>query len=127
MDILSTNSMQMMEKSLDFLWTKQEVILNNITNVETPDFKPQYVTFEESLKNAIEQRADEDGAVSNAQSAIGSAEIKVHTAEVSTRLDDNGVNITEQNIELARNAIQLQYLMDSISNDFSILRTAIKG
>ncbi len=127
MEILSTNSMQMMEKSLDFLWTKQEVILNNITQVETPDFKPQYVTFEESLKNAIEQRADENGVVRDSQTAINSAEIKVHTAEVSTRLDDNGVNITEQNIELARNALQLQYLMDSISNDFNILRTAIKG
>ncbi len=127
MEILSTNSMQMMEKSLDFLWTKQEVILNNIANVETPDYKPQYVTFEESLRSAIEQRADENGVVRGSQSAINSAEITVHTAEVSTRLDDNGVNITEQNIELARNALQLQYLMDSISNDFNILRTAIKG
>ncbi len=127
MEILNTSSMEMMQKSLDFLWEKQSVILNNIANVETPDFKMQYVTFEESLKSAIEASADENGNVRNADRAIGSAQIEVHTAEVSTRLDDNGVNITEQNIELARNAYQMQYLMDSISNDFTILRTAIKG
>ena len=42
-------------------------------------------------------------------------------------MDDNGVNITEQAVELARNGYQLQYVMDSISSDFSILRTAIRG
>ncbi len=127
MDILSTSSMNMMEKSLDYLWQKQEVILNNITNVETPNYKMQYVTFEESLRDAIERQTDSDGNVKRADQAIGSSQIQVHTAEISTRLDDNGVNITEQNIELSRNAYQLQYLMDSISNDFSVLRTAIRG
>jgi flagellar basal-body rod protein FlgB len=42
-------------------------------------------------------------------------------------MDDNGVNITEESVELARNAYQIQYVMQSINNRLSILRTAISG
>ena len=59
--------------------------------------------------------------------AIEHSQLEVHQAQESTRMDDNGVNITEQAVELARNGYQLQYVMDSISSDFSILRTAIRG
>ena len=47
--------------------------------------------------------------------------------EESTRLDDNGVNVTEQMVELVRNAYQLQYVMNSISTDLATLRTAVRG
>lgn len=40
-------------------------------------------------------------------------------------MDDNGVDITAQSVELARNGYQMQYVMDAISSDFSILRAAI--
>jgi flagellar basal-body rod protein FlgB len=42
-------------------------------------------------------------------------------------MDDNGVNITEESVEMIRNAYQLQYVMSSINSQFSILRTAITG
>jgi flagellar basal-body rod protein FlgB len=42
-------------------------------------------------------------------------------------MDDNGVNVTEQSVELVRNAYQLQYTMQAISGDFAALGTAISG
>ena len=51
----------------------------------------------------------------------------IHEAQESTRLDDNGVNITEQSVELARNGYQIQYVMDALSNDISTIRAVIRG
>ena len=42
-------------------------------------------------------------------------------------MDGNGVNLTEQGVELARNTYQIQYAMNAVNSDLSILRTAIKG
>ena len=50
MELLGHNSLLMLEKSMDFLWTKQAAILDNISNAETPNYKTKVVTFEESLR-----------------------------------------------------------------------------
>lgn len=118
----------MMRRSMEYLWTKQSCILDNIANVETPGYKTKYVTFEESLEDAIRSTVQKQGGgVSSVRQAIEDTSIQVLEAEESTRMDDNGVNITEQAVELARNGYQLQYVMDAISSDFSLLRKAIGG
>lgn len=128
MGLLENNTALMLQRSMNFLWTKQSCILDNITNAETPNYKTKYATFEESLDNAIRQAAGEkQGKNAAFREAIEDSQLEVHQAQESTRMDDNGVNITEQAVELARNGYQLQYVMDSISSDFSILRTAIRG
>lgn len=128
MGLLESNSALMLQRSMNFLWTKQSCILDNIANAETPNYKTKYATFEESLDNAIRQAAGEkQGKNAAFREAIEDSQLEVHQAQESTRMDDNGINITEQAVELARNGYQLQYVMDSISSDFSILRTAIRG
>ena len=128
MGLLENNTALMLQRSMNFLWTKQSCILDNIANAETPNYKTKYATFEESLDNAIRRAAGEkQGKNAAFREAIEDSQLEVHQAQESTRMDDNGVNITEQAVELARNGYQLQYVMDSISSDFSILRTAIRG
>ncbi len=128
MEVLNSNSMLMMQKSLDYLWQNQTCILDNISNVETPGYKAKYATFEDALNNAILSTSETDNISRNARRAIEGAEIEILTAEnESTRMDDNGVNITEQSVELARNAYQIQYVMNAITQDFTMLRAAIKG
>ncbi|MCC2258275.1 flagellar biosynthesis protein FlgB [Intestinimonas aquisgranensis] len=128
MDSIMQASDLMMRRSMEYLWTKQRCILDNIANVETPGYKTKYVTFEESLEDAIRSAAQkESGGASSIRQAVEDATIQVLEAEESTRMDDNGVNITEQAVEMARTGYQLQYVMDAISSDFSLLRKAIGG
>ena len=54
-------------------------------------------------------------------------EIVVAEQQEATRMDDNGVNVTEQSVEMVRNAYQLQYVMNAISSDLARLRSAIGG
>lgn len=127
MDFLSSNSMLLMQKSMDFLWTKQAAISNNIANAETPGYKAKVVTFEENLREKLEQALSSNTPRVSARRVIGESEISVMEAAESTRMDGNGVNTTEQMVELVRNAYQLQYVMNSISTDLATLRIAVRG
>lgn len=127
MEGLTSNSALMLQQSMRFLWTKQSCILDNLANVETPGYQRKYATFEEALDSAI-RRADGGGSgYAGMRAAIANTEVQVHEAPDSTRMDENGVNITEQMVEVARNGYQLQYVQRAISTDFGILRTAIGG
>lgn len=127
MDFLSSNSMLLMQKSMDFLWTKQAAISDNIANAETPNYKAKVVTFEENLREKLEQALSSNTPRVSARRVIRDSEISVMEAAESTRMDGNGVNTTEQMVELVRNAYQLQYVMNSISTDLATLRIAVRG
>lgn len=127
-DFFTSNSMIMLERAAGFQWAKQRAILDNISNAETPNYKAKYVTFEEALRASIRSAA-QGGVVPGAmRSAISSTSPVVHTAtEESTRMDDNGVNVAEQSMELIRNAYQVQHVYRAISSDMSRLLIAIRG
>jgi flagellar basal-body rod protein FlgB len=127
MDFLSSNSMLMMEKSMGFLWTKQAAVLDNISNAETPNYKTKVVTFEESLRDKLTAASQGTQAKQAVRKVLEGSDFAVTESQEETRMDDNGVNVTEQSVELVRNSYQLQYVMQAISSNLSILRTAIQG
>lgn len=127
MDVLTSNSLRMLEKSMGFLWTKQTAILDNIVNAETPGYKPKVVTFEEQLRNRMEAALGRINPKQAVREALESAEVTVTEPQESTRADENGVNVTEQNVELLRNTYQMQYVMNAITSDLAVLRTAVRG
>lgn len=127
MVFLTNNSGLMMEKSMNFLWAKQAAILDNIANAETPNYKAKVVTFEESLKEKLEAAREDVTPGKAVRRVLEESDFYVEEQQEVTRMDDNGVNVTEQSAEMIRNAYQLQYVMQSISSDLSRLRTAVKG
>ena len=127
MNILGSNSDLLMEKSMGYLWAKQAAILDNIANAETPNYKPKVVTFEESLKALLDEAQDDKVSASEIREILQSSSFYTEEQMESTRLDDNGVNVTEQSAEMIRNAYQLQYTMSAINNDLARLRPAVRG
>lgn len=132
-DFFSSNSMLMLERAAQFQWTKIGAISDNVSNGDTPNYKAKYVTFEEALRSSIQQAAaGRTAAGQSAQGAIraaiaGSSPV-VHTAELeSARMDENGVNIAEQQVELTRTAYQMQHIYRAISSDMSRVLVAIRG
>ena len=128
MDFLSSNSMLLLEKSMGFLWTKQAALLDNIANAETPNYKTKVVTFEEGLRAKL-QRAASQGtkAKQSVRQVLEESEFAVIEPQDSTRMDDNGVDTTEQMVEMIRNAYQQQYVYQAINKSYSILRMAVRG
>ena len=112
---------------MGFLWAKQTAILDNIINAETPNYKPKVVTFEEALRDRLQSALGAPDSRRAVQTALEDAQITVTETQESTRADGNGVNITEQNVELLRNTYQMQYVMNAITSDLAVLRTAVRG
>lgn len=127
MDFLTNNSFLMMEKAMGYLWTKQAAILDNIANAETPNYKPKVVTFEERLRDRLDKARASATPRTSVREVLEESEFAVTEQLDTTRMDDNGVNVTEQSIEMIRNAYQLQYVMNAINTDLSTLRTAVRG
>lgn len=128
MDILTSNSALLLEKSVGFLWTKQAAILDNIANAETPNYKAKVVTFEESIRSRLERAAARpEGAKESVRDILEDPEVTVFEAREQERMDDNGVDTTEQMVELIRNAYQQQYVYQAINKHYSILRMAVNG
>ena len=127
MDILSSNSELLLEKSMGFLWTKQAAILDNIANIETPNYKAKTVTFEESLRDRLESAGRASAPRKAVREILEDAEFAVFEPQEAVRMDENDVNITEQSVEMIRNAYQMQYVMQSINNNLSLLQTVVRG
>lgn len=129
---ITSNSLRMMERSLDFLWAKQAAHLDNVANAETPGYKVKTVTFEERFLQRLQQaRAEAVRLQTNPRveyrKAIENAGWSVMEDNEITRMDENGVNVTEQSLEAIRTAYQMQYALQAISSDLSTLRAAITG
>lgn len=128
MDFLRSNSMVMMERSMDFLWTKQAAIMDNIANAETPNYKAKVVTFEQNLTQKLQQAATVGKrSRENVRQVLENADFAVYDIDEAKRMDDNGVDATEQMVEMVRNAYQQQYLYNAINKSYSILRMAVRG
>lgn len=128
MDLLSSNSQLLMEKSMGYLWAKQAAILDNIANAETPKYKAKVVTFEESIRTQLEEAASRpQGAGKAVREILEDSGFTVFEAQEQTRMDDNGINVTSEMTEMIRNAYQQQYLYQAINKHYGLLRMAIKG
>lgn len=127
-NLLYTNSQLMLERAMNFQWTKQETLLDNIVNADTPGYKAKYVTFEEALRDNLRRAQVGETPVSTMRGVLKAAQPTVRTAEdESFRMDENGVNVAEQQMELVRNAYQIQHVYNALNSDMQRLLMAIRG
>ena len=91
-DWMSSNSMRMLQSSMRYLWTNQAVLMDNIVNADTPNYKVKYVTFEDTFKAKIEAAAAQPKLRGQAmRQAVGFDSPQIKDAEdQSYRMDDNG-------------------------------------
>ena len=126
MNYMFGNSISMSQKSLEFLWAKQVVISQNLTNVDTPGYKAKYVTFEDVYQNRLKlARAAKTPA--QTRSIIENSYYSINEKDSSARLDENNVNADAEEVEMARAQLQYQYVLNAVNSDFSGLRSVIKG
>ena len=126
MNKLFGNSINIAQKSLDYLWKKQSVITDNIANQDIPGYKSRYVTFEDELRSNLAKASQTDEK--DYVKAVENTDFRINTTEnESARMDGNNVNPDAEYVELARTTIQYQYAIRAVSDEFARLRSAIKG
>ena len=125
MKSIFSNSIRMTEKTLDFLWKRQEVISNNIANDSTPGNKAKILTFEHNLKRSLRTASrDPEGlgrTIDNLKMEI------IDNNSGSTRLDQNNVSLDAEFVEQARTGLQYQYATRAVNDELMRLKSVIKG
>ena len=129
------DKVNLLQKGLDASWKRNEVIMNNIANVSTPGFKSSSVGFEEEMKRAL--AADGHGFTAKvtrpehyqfaSNSAADIQPTVVQNTDTNYRHDENNVDIDYENVELAKNTIWYDTLIEKISSEFKKLKTVING
>lgn len=119
------NYINVLDKAADASWKRNEIINNNIANVDTPGYKRKDVQFESYLMSALMGDNSLDKRVAEAN--LNSLEATVYTdnTNLSYRLDGNNVDIDTENTYLAENQIRYYSLLDSMTQEFSRLKSVL--
>lgn len=119
------NYINVLQQAADASWLRNTILTNNIANVDTPNYKRQDVQFETYLIEQLAGGDTMDCYVNDMDLSTLEPTIYTDQANLSYRLDGNNVDIDTENAELAKNQIKYNVMADSISQEFSRLRTAI--
>lgn len=120
------NYVNVLDKAADAGWTRNSILTNNISNVDTPNYKRKDVQFESYLVDALSGTDDLDSTVSDLELDQLNATTYTDQANLSYRMDGNNVDIDTENVELAKNQLKYYALMDSMSQEFSRMKTALR-
>lgn len=116
-----------LDKAADASWTRSECINNNLANVDTPGYKRQDIDFSSVLAEELGhyKYVSLDQKVRNLNLNHLNASVYTDYANYSYREDRNNVDIDTEEVERASETIKYQTLTDSISQEFSRLKTAM--
>ena len=124
-----------MQKSLDIIAKRMEITSQNISNVNTPHYKAKKLEFENLLLQKIEETKDshalrlrlkKSGETQTLEKYLNSVSPKIYTDDsTEMKIDGNNVDIDHENLELAKIQLQYNYMVRKITDEFSLLRTAI--
>lgn len=122
------NFINVLDKAADAAWKRNEILSNNIANVSTPNYKRKDIEFESYLAAEIKGTA----SVHSLRKAVGHVDVdglrmRTYTdrSGLSYRLDGNNVDIDSENVELASNQIKYNGLIESITSEFNMLKSAM--
>ncbi len=119
------NYINVLEKAADASWMRDSAISNNIANVDTPGYKRKDVYFEDFLRLAVAGGESLDDQIANADLDVLSGMTYTDYEHVSYRIDGNNVDIDTENVDLAKNQIKYYTLVDSITQEFSRLKSVL--
>lgn len=120
------NYINVLEKAADAGWTRNSLISNNIANVDTPGYKRKDMHFEDYLMNAVTDGDSLDDNIADVDLDTLTGTTYTDYGTVSYRLDGNNVDIDTESAELAKNQIKYYTMLDSISQEFSRLKSVMK-
>ena len=114
MSLVDNNLLGQIEKFLDLSAVRQELIVSNMANVDTPHYRTRDIDFQSELRKA-------DAALSE------SARPEVHDVPgLIERPDGNNVSMDREGLELAKTQLQFQVGVQFMRHEFQRLMTAIR-
>lgn len=124
MKIINNSNLNLLNKSMDGLWLRQQITMENIANYSTPGYKSKFVEFENLLKASLNNLGEKTSSEINEK--INASDILIQENEdQSLRLDGNNVDLEKENLQLAKTQLQYMYTVTEINSYFSKLKSVI--
>jgi flagellar basal-body rod protein FlgB len=130
---LFDNTISLLSRSLDLRSRKHELILENVANADTPNYKPFEMNVEEALRRQTQEAPplqlertdarDLPGRPMNDESAAGI--VSAGDDPLLLRGDHNGVDIDAEMSALAKNSLLYKASAQIVGTKFKWLRDAI--
>lgn len=120
------NYINVLEKACDAGWMRNAAISNNIANVDTPGYKRKDVDFESYLQSAVLGGSSLDDNIASVDLDTITGTTYTDYGQVDYRLDGNNVDIDTENVELAKNQMKYYTMLDSITQEFTRLKSVLK-
>lgn len=128
MNIGNDSGLQFIKLGLDASALRSKVIANNMSNVNTENFKKSYVSFEENLNNEISKftlkKTNSNHLNGNLDNSIISVEEDKST---SMRTDGNNVDIDLEKVNQASNTLMYNALITQANSKLSMTKSVISG
>ncbi|MBR6769860.1 MAG: flagellar basal body rod protein FlgB [Lachnospiraceae bacterium] len=122
------NYINILGKTADAAWIRNDVIANNIANATTPGYKREEIEFEAELQKALKNSRYTSMDDKVADVKVNSLSIRTYrdSANYSYRLDGNNVDIETENVTLAANLLKYNGLMNCLTQEFKNLQMVMK-
>lgn len=121
-------SYELMKKALDASTVRGKVIANNMANINTKGYKRFNVSFEETLKdemNDVSMKRTDERHIKDGQE-FGDIGVKQDTSS-SMREDGNNVDLESEKVNQAANTLMYNTLISQVNSRLSSLRYVITG
>jgi len=117
--LFNTNSFRIMEEGLRYISENARVISQNISNIDTPNYKTKYLTFRGVLKDKMDQSQKYKKELHLSQS--------IFVDEVTKgQPDGNNVDYEQQAAMLKSNALRQDAVLNQIQAEFYMMKSAMQ-
>lgn len=120
------NYVNVLGKAADASWTRNDILANNIANADTPGYRRKDVQFETYLANLVAGTDTLDETVASIDLNELNCTTYTDQANLSYRYDGNNVDMNTESVELAKNQLKYYTLMNSMTQEFSRLKAAMR-
>lgn len=126
-------TLSVLKMALDAASLRQRVIADNVANADTPRFKKSKVIFEELLQKALSENKELNMKTADprhmgaGRGLSGLSPQVVQVRGTAMRSDGNNVDVEEEMVEMAANAVRYQVLAREVSERYSALSYVITG
>ena len=127
-------TLQLLERAMDLRSAKHNVVMSNIANMDTPNYKAFDVIIEEEMEqtkgagHTTSIRKTHQKHLSGRNGAMGDVQPTLAETEQTTlRKDGNTVDLDREMAKLSENNLMYNALAQLISRKFAGLKDVIKG
>jgi flagellar basal-body rod protein FlgB len=110
----SVSTLQMLQGYLKLTNERQQLIVSNMANVDTPGYHTKDIDFQGAMRQVLDQ-----GSVRIEPTAL-------ETPGLPERPDGNNVNVDRESLLLSQTQLQYQLGIQLVKSEFHTMFTAIK-